>query len=34
MAGDMTDEQIRELRSQYDREFTNLERAIREEKGK
>lgn len=34
MAGDMTAEQIKELRAQYEREFNNLEKAIREEKAK
>lgn len=34
MAGDMTAEQIKELRAQYEREFNNLEKAISEEKGK
>lgn len=34
MAGDMTEEQIKELRAQYDREYENLEKAIRDEKGK
>ena len=34
MAGDMTQEQIKELRQQYEREFANLEKAITEEKAK
>jgi len=34
MAGDLTQNQIVELRAQYDREFANVERAIREEKAK
>ena len=28
MAGDMTQEQIKELRQQYEREYNNLEKAI------
>jgi len=34
MAGDLSQNQIVELRAQYDREFANVERAIREEKAK
>ena len=34
MAGDMTQDQIKELRTQYEREFANVEKAIREEKAK
>lgn len=34
MAGDMTQEQIKELRQQYEREYNNLEKAISEEKAK
>jgi len=34
MAGDMTAEQIKELRAQYEREYNNLEKAISEEKAK
>merc|ERR1712062_421999 len=34
MAGDMTAEQIKELRAQYEREYNNLEKAISEEKSK
>lgn len=34
MAGDMTQEQIKELRQQYEREYNNLEKAIGEEKAK
>lgn len=32
MAGDMTQDQIKELRGQYEREYANLEKAITEEK--
>ena len=34
MAGEMTQEQIKELRQQFEREFNNLEKAITEEKAK
>jgi len=34
MAGEMTQEQIKELRQQYEREYNNLEKAINEEKVK
>lgn len=34
MAGDMSQNQVVELRQQYEREFANVERAIREEKAK
>lgn len=34
MAGDMTAEQIKELRAQYDRELKNLDKAITDEKKK
>jgi len=34
VAGDLTAEQIKELRSQFEREYNNLEKVIGEEKQK